>query len=90
MKLVNVGFGNMISAGRLIAIVGPDSAPIKRMVQEARDSGNLIDATYGRRTRAVLIMDSDHIVLSALQPETVAARAGWKEPEAVIEEEDAT
>ena len=90
MKLVNVGFGNMISAGRPIAIVGPDSAPIKRMVQEARDSGNLIDATYGRRTRAVLIMDSDHIVLSALQPETVAARAGGKEPEAVIEEEDAT
>lgn len=81
MKLINVGFGNMVSAGRLIAIVGPDSAPIKRMVQEARDRGNLIDATYGRRTRAVLIMDSDHIVLSALQPETVAGRAGGKEAE---------
>ena len=64
----------MISAGRLIAIVSPDSAPIKRMVQEARDRGVLIDATYGRRTRAVLIMDNDHLVLSALQPETVANR----------------
>ena len=76
MKLINIGFGNMISAGRLIAIVSPESAPIKRMVQEARDRGVLIDATYGRRTRAVLIMDSDHIVLSALQPETVARPRG--------------
>jgi len=74
VKLVNVGFGNMVSAGRLIAIVGPESAPIKRMIQESRDAGNLIDATYGRRTRAVLMMDSGHVVLSALQPETVAAR----------------
>ena len=72
MKLINIGFGNMVSAGRLIAIVSPDSAPIKRMVQEARDRGVLIDATYGRRTRAVLIMDNDHLVLSALQTETVA------------------
>ena len=88
MRLVNVGFGNMVSAGRLIAIVGPDSAPIKRMIQEARDGGSLIDATYGRRTRAVLIMDSDHIVLSALQPETVAARMGDKEPVAGGEEGD--
>lgn len=79
MKLVNVGFGNMVSAGRIIAIVGPDSAPIKRMIQEARDAGNLIDATYGRRTRAVLIMDSDHIALSAVQPETIAARVNGKE-----------
>ncbi|MBU5434793.1 extracellular matrix/biofilm regulator RemA [Pseudoflavonifractor sp. MSJ-37] len=79
MKLINIGFGNMVSAGRLIAIVSPDSAPIKRMIQEARDSGQLIDATYGRRTRAVLIMDSDHIVLSALQPETVAGRLTGKE-----------
>ena len=69
-----VGFGNMISAGRLIAIVSPDSAPIKRMVQEARERGVLIDASYGRRTRAVLVMDNDHVVLSALQPETVANR----------------
>lgn len=79
MKLINIGFGNMISAGRLIAIVGPESAPIKRMIQEARDRGMLIDATYGRRTRAVLIMDSDHIVLSAIQPETVAGRLGGRE-----------
>ena len=63
MKLINIGFGNMVAAGRLIAIVSPDSAPIKRMVQEARDRGVLIDATYGRRTRAVLIMDNDHLVL---------------------------
>lgn len=73
-KLVNIGYGNFASAARLIAIISPDSAPVKRIVQEARDSRSLIDATYGRRTRAVLIMDSDHVVLSALQPETVAAR----------------
>ena len=66
MKLINIGFGNMVSASRLIAIVSPESAPIKRMVQEARDRGVLVDATYGRRTRAVLITDSDHIILSAL------------------------
>ena len=70
MKLINIGFGNMVSANRLIAIVSPESAPIKRIVQEARDKGSLIDATYGRRTRAVIIMDSDHIILSAVQPET--------------------
>ncbi len=82
MKLINIGFGNMISAGRLIAIVSPDSAPIKRMIQEARERGVLIDASYGRRTRAVLVMDNDHLVLSALQPETVAGRMGEeKEPE---------
>ena len=88
MKLINIGFGNMISAGRLIAVVSPESAPIKRMVQEARDRGVLIDATYGRRTRAVLIMDSDHIVLSALQPETVAGRLGGREAPAAEEEEE--
>ena len=88
MKLINVGFGNMISAGRLIAIVSPDSAPIKRMVQEARDRGVLIDATYGRRTRAVLIMDNDHLVLSALQPETVANRLGEKDIALTEEEEE--
>ena len=71
MKLINIGFGNMVSASRLIAIVSPESAPIKRMVQEARDRGVLVDATYGRRTRAVLITDSDHIILSALQPENI-------------------
>ena len=74
MKLINIGFGNMVSANRLIAIVSPESAPIKRIVQEARDKGVLIDATYGRRTRAVLITDSDHVVLSAVQPETGANR----------------
>lgn len=74
MKLINIGFGNMISASRLITIVSPESAPIKRIIQEARDNGMLIDATYGRRTRAVIIMDSDHVILSAVQPETVAAR----------------
>lgn len=88
MKLINIGFGNMVSAGRLVAIVSPESAPIKRMVQEARDRGILIDATYGRRTRAVLIMDNDHIVLSALQPETIANRLGEREPVPSGEEEE--
>ncbi|HIY05500.1 MAG TPA: DUF370 domain-containing protein [Candidatus Evtepia faecigallinarum] len=87
MKLINIGFGNMVSASRLIAIVSPESAPIKRMVQEARDRGVLVDATYGRRTRAVLITDSDHIILSALQPETVAGRLGGREELAGEEEE---
>ena len=70
MKLINIGFGNMVSASRLVVIVSPESAPIKRIIQEARERGMLIDATYGRRTRAVLVMDSDHIILSAVQPET--------------------
>ncbi len=74
MKLINIGFGNVVSAARLVAIVSPESAPIKRIIQDARDRGMLIDATYGRRTRAVIIMDSDHIVLSAVQPITVAHR----------------
>lgn len=74
MKLINIGFGNMISADRLIAIVSPESAPIKRTIQEARDRNMLIDATYGRRTRAVIIMDSDHVVLSAILPETISGR----------------
>lgn len=87
MKLVNIGFGNLVSADRLVAVVGAESAPVKRMVQEARDGGNLIDATYGRRTRAVLIMDSTHVILSALQPETLAARMGEKETEDDGEEE---
>ena len=69
MKLVNIGFGSLLSAGRLVAVVSPESAPIKRMTQEARERGVLIDATYGRRTQAVLIMDNDHVVLSALTPE---------------------
>lgn len=74
MQLINIGFGNMISSSKLIAIVGPESAPIKRKVQESRDAGRLVDATYGRRTRAVIIMESDHVILSAIQPETIAAR----------------
>ena len=74
MQLVNIGFGNIVSANRIIAIVSPDSAPIKRIVQEAKDSKMAVDATSGRRTRAVLIMDSGHVILSAVQPETVAGR----------------
>lgn len=74
VKLVNIGFGNIVSANRVIAIVSPESAPIKRMIQEARDNGLLIDATYGRRTRAVIVADSEHVILSAMQPETVANR----------------
>lgn len=81
MQLVNVGFGSLVSAERLVAVVGSDSAPVKRMIQEARENGNLIDATYGRRTRAVLIMDSAHIILSALQPETLAARIDERDME---------
>ncbi len=89
MKLVNVGFGNLISADRLIAVVGPESAPVKRMIQEARSAGSLIDATYGRKTRAVLMMDSGHMVLSAIQPETIATRISGKETD-TNEEEEAT
>lgn len=74
MQLINIGFGNIVSANRIIAIVSPESAPIKRIVQEAKENGNAVDATYGRRTRAVIIMDSGHIILSAVQPETVAGR----------------
>ena len=74
MRLVNIGFGNIIAANKIIAIVSPDSAPIRRMVQDAKDVGKAIDATCGRKTRAVLIMDSDHIVLSAVQAETIADR----------------
>ena len=83
MQLINIGFGNIVSANRIIAIVSPESAPIKRMVQEAKDSKMAVDATYGRRTRAVLIMDSGHIILSAVQPETVAGRL---EKEDIVEE----
>lgn len=79
MKLINIGFGNMVSASRLVAIVGPDSAPIKRMVQEARDRRGLVDATYGRKTRAVLVMDSDHVVLSGIPPEVIAGRMNGKD-----------
>ena len=74
MQLINIGFGNIVSANRIVAIVSPESAPIKRIVQEAKDEGTAIDATYGRKTRAVIIMDSGHVVLSSIQPETVAGR----------------
>jgi regulator of extracellular matrix RemA (YlzA/DUF370 family) len=79
IKLINIGFGNIVSANRLITIVSPESAPIKRIIQEARQKGNLVDATYGRRTRAVIITDSDHVILSAVQPETVANRLSDKD-----------
>lgn len=74
IKLINIGFGNVVAANRIIAIISPESAPIKRIIQEARDKGLLIDATYGRRTRAVVVADSGHVMLSAVQPETVANR----------------
>ena len=74
MKLLNIGFGNMVAAGRMVAVIAPDSAPVKRLVQEARDGGRLVDATAGRRTRAVIMMDTGHVVLSAVQPETIAGR----------------
>jgi len=86
VKLINIGFGNIVVANRVIAIVSPESAPIKRVIQEARDANILIDATYGRKTRAVIIADSGHIILSAVQPETVAGRLGEKVEE--TEEED--
>lgn len=79
IKLVNIGFGNIVAANRIIAIISPESAPIKRIIQEAREKGVLIDATYGRRTRAVIVTDSAHVILSAVQPETVANRLSSKE-----------
>ena len=76
MKFINIGFGNMVSANRLVAIVSPDSAPVKRLMQDAKDSGRVIDASCGRRTRAVIVTDSEHIIFSALQTETIANRLG--------------
>ena len=87
MELINIGFGNLISAQRLLAVVSPDSAPIKRLIQESRDRGMLIDATYGRKTAAVLIMDSDHVVLSAISTEKMAQRMGV-EVQDLLEEEN--
>ena len=84
MNFINIGFGNIVSAERIITIVSPESAPIKRIIQEAKDKGTAVDATCGRRTRAVIIMDSGHIILSAIQPETVAGRVDKKDD---IEEE---
>jgi regulator of extracellular matrix RemA (YlzA/DUF370 family) len=89
IRFINIGFGNIVSANRMIAIVSPDSAPIKRIIQEARDGGRLIDATYGRRTRAVIIMDSEHVILSAVQPETVANRLD-ADARILVEEESET
>lgn len=86
MKLINIGFGNMIAAGRLLAVVSPDSAPIKRVIQEARDRGMLIDASFGRKTQSVLLMDTDHVILSALNPESIAERSGNKESASYKEE----
>ena len=88
ISLINIGFGNIVSANRLVAIVSPDSAPIKRIIQDARDRGTLIDATCGRRTRAVLIMDSEHVILSAVQPEAVAHRLDSKDALTLEEEEE--
>ena len=87
MKLINIGFGNMIAAGRLLAVVSPDSAPIKRVIQEARDRGMLIDASYGRKTRSVLLMDTDHVILSAITPEAVSERSLDKQGTMYEEEE---
>ena len=86
MQLINIGFGNIVSANRVITIVSPESAPIKRLVQESKDRGNAVDATCGRRTRAVLIMDSGHVILSAIQPETIASRLDTKKYDELEEE----
>lgn len=85
MKLINIGFGNMVSASRLVAIVSPESAPIRRIITKAKESNMLVDATYGRRSRSVLITDSDHVILSPIQPETIANRLSSD-----LEEEEAT
>lgn len=85
MQLINIGFGNIVSANRIIAIVSPESAPIKRIIQEAKDNSMAVDATYGRRTRAVVIMDSGHVILSAVQPETVAGRLDKDDKEEIEE-----
>ena len=86
--LINIGFGNMVNANRLVAIVSPESAPIKRIIQDCKERGTLIDATHGRRTRAVIITDSDHVILSAIQTETIAGRAEPKEDDREEETEN--
>ena len=88
MRLINIGFGNMVSAERLLSVVSPDSAPVKRLVQEAKERAMLIDASFGRKTRAVLIMDTDHVILSAITPEAIARRLQAKNGEEFSEEED--
>ena len=87
MKLINIGFGSMVAANRVLAIVAPDSAPIKRVIQESRDRAMLIDASYGRKTKAVILMDTDHVILSAISPETIHARWMDKQEPAGEEEE---
>ena len=87
-KFINIGFGNIVSADHVVTVVSPESAPIKRIVQEAKEERRLIDATYGRRTRAVIVTDSDHVILSAVQPETVAHRAAGDAAETKAKEED--
>ena len=87
MKLINIGFGSMVAANRLLAIVAPDSAPIKRVVQEARERGMLIDASYGRKTKSVILMDTDHVILSAITTETISARWMGREETERDEEE---
>ncbi len=84
MKLINIGFGSMVAAHRLLAVIAPDSAPIKRIIQEARDRGMLIDASFGRKTKAVLLMDTDHVILSAMSTETISAR--WMDKQEKEEE----
>lgn len=88
MKFINVGFGNMVAAERVVAVVSPDSAPVKRLIQDAKDDGRAIDVTCGRKTRAVIITDSEHVVLSAIQTETVSNRLGGMENDGADEEED--
>ena len=88
MQLINIGFGNIVSSDRIIAIVSPESAPIKRLVQDSKDQGRAIDATCGRRTRAVIVMDSNHVVLSAVQPETVAGRLDRDDVATTIDESE--
>lgn len=86
MKLINIGFGSLVAANRMLSVLEPDSAPIKRIVQEARDRGMLIDASYGRKTKAVILMDTDHVILSAMSPETLAVR--WSDRQEPSEEEE--
>lgn len=88
IRLINIGFGNIVAANRIVAIVSPESAPIKRIISEARDRSTLIDATYGRRTRAVIVTDSDHVILSAVQPETVANRLSSPRADAAAASEE--
>lgn len=88
MKLINIGFGNLVSAERLLTVVSPDSAPVKRLVQEAKERAMLIDASFGRKTKAVLVMDTDHVILSAIPPETIAKRLNDKDGETGSDEEE--